>query len=64
MSGPSSLDVIKDALDEINARQQLVLVRVNDVVSRLSRTETRVCRLLEFHGLDENGQPRPKMEPR
>lgn len=61
MSGPLQLDSIKDALDEINNRQRAVLLRVNDVVVRLSRTETRICRLLEHHGLDESGQPKPTM---
>ena len=62
------LDVIKDALDDIQAAQVAVRADLKraehtqtSLLGRLSRMETRLCRLMDVHGLDEQGQPKPDL---
>lgn len=65
MSGVSSLDVVKDALDQISHDQrqnQLVLAaNTAELLTRMKRIETRLVRLMEVNGLDEQGQPKPDL---
>lgn len=54
------LDVVKDALDQlIYTLQKSAMEQAtahNELLARVKRTETRLVRLMEYNGLDAQGQ--------
>lgn len=65
MLTPANIDAVKDALDQIihvQAQQQLVQsANMQELLVRVKRMETRLVRLMEEHGLDEQGQSKARL---
>jgi hypothetical protein len=59
------LDIVKDALDQLICTLQNMALEQStahkELSARVKRTETRLVRLMEYHGLDAQGQDKPTL---